>query len=116
MVEMMMYSMSQKDEDDDNISIGDFTSEGGSEVGEADDEDMDSEVDSEYEDPEFEDEDIDSENEGFYLKEEAELEKKKLTYRCKLLPSHLESILTLPILQTNLNLYSAVTTELAFQN
>ena len=80
MVEMMMYSMSQKDEDDDNISLGDFTSEGGSEVEEADDEDMkyeDQDLDSEDQDPEFEDEDIDSLEEDFYLKEEAVLEEEE---------------------------------------
>lgn len=59
MMEMMMYSMSKTDEDDENISLGDFISEGGSEVGEADDEDMD----SGDEDPEFEDEGSEFEDE-----------------------------------------------------
>jgi hypothetical protein len=42
------------------------------------------------------------------------LNSKKLAYRWKLLPRHLKSIPTLSILRPNLNLCSAVTTELAF--
>lgn len=92
-VEIMMYSMSQKDEEDsrmwdefklegdDELSLADFTSEAGSEAGDADDEAVKSEdqdLDTQDEDlttedeaPEFEDEDIDSGMEDFYLKEEA---------------------------------------------